>query len=62
MSGALNYLDSYGSIKGDLQGDKPVHCRFINTRLQILDSAEPVLNPREVDEVSAIKQQWLLAM
>ena len=59
MSGALNYLASYGSVKGNLQGAKTVLCRSINTRLNILDAAEPMLNPRKVDEISAIKQQWL---
>ena len=54
MSGALNYLE-----QGNLQGAKTVLCRSINTRLQILDAAEPMLNPRKVDEISAIKQQWL---
>lgn len=43
----------------DIREAKSTLCRSIQTRLQILDLAKPVLSKRKKDEVSSIKQAWL---
>jgi hypothetical protein len=45
--------------KNDIKKAKATLCRSIETRLQILDLAKPVLHQRKKDEVSTIQQAWL---
>lgn len=43
----------------DIKKAKSTLCGSIQTRLQILDLAQPALSKRKKDEVSSIKQAWL---
>ena len=59
-AGAQEMRAALISLEGkDIKKAKSTLCRSIQTRLQILDLAQPALSKRKKDEVSSIKQAWL---